>query len=398
MNNLTVQGKVEYWCKSCQNCHTIKKTDSGMEYICSDPYDGMEKTLNGDSNVTCSMYEARPNPTHICYEQEVKVVKPGEKVDIPCTKISLLEHELEMDKLRKEIHQLEKEKSNHMKGIERLKKSKEELEKKLNAKNKDIDILLDENKCLKSRNDNQVTMIQGLKLQCNDLSEKLKKTDISKVPKLEVQINNLKYLNGQSYKREEELEKEIKELKDKYEKLYTHYRYDEAIINDIQNVISPEDDSIWSYSEIVNEIKDLKVQSDENGTMYEDLKYWKERCHNAEADVTTLNSKVEVLKNKSDKYLNKIVTQQSTHYKQCARILELENMVNKLQSGEYDDVLAKDIEIKSLQAKYEDAMAGWKDTIDTNDKLNQTIEDQEITIKALLITIKEMCKEDETNA
>jgi sugar-specific transcriptional regulator TrmB len=32
-----------------------------------------------------------------------------------------------------------------------------------------------------------------------------------------------------------------------------------------------------------------------------------------------------------------------------------------------------------------------------NKGLNQTISDQEVTIKALLITIKEMCKEDETN-
>ena len=121
-------------------------------------------------------------------------------------------------------------------------------------------------------------------------------------------------------------------------------------------------------------------------------------------------------------------------------------MVSKLQSGEYDDILAKDIEIKSLQDKYEAAMTGWKDAIDTNDKLqseienltkvvdelqnivtekdveikylrkdnarlnkdilwgnmiaekntelNQTISDQEMTIKALLITIKEMCKDE----
>lgn len=293
-----VEGKAKDWCKSCQNCHTIKKTDSGMEYICSDPYDGMEKTLNGDSNVTCSMYEARPNPTHVCYEQETKTVKPGEKVDIP-------------DHGR---YPWGKDKSN-----------------------------------LYFTSTQLYTMMETMSRQ-KDMENKTLRSQITK------------------------LEKEKAEL------IKASKRKDELI------------------------------------------QYYREKLKKAEVDVTTLNSKVEVLDKRNtnqfviigekDKKINtllntnkgltdkignlknKIVTQQSTHYKQCARILELENMVSKLQSGEYDEVLAKDIEIKSLQAKYEDAMAGWKDIIDTNDKLNQTIEDQEITIKALLITIKEMCKDE----
>lgn len=232
-----VEGKVSDWCLKCKNCKAVTRMHGGknasiriIEVECEDPYDGMVKTLDVDSDICCSMFE--PNS--------------------PCDKISLLQHELEMEKLRTKIHQLEKEKSDHLKGIERLKKSQKKLQ---------------------------------------------------------------------------------------------------------------------------NQVKNLKIYEDENKSMYEDLKYWRERCHGAETDVTTLNSKVETLKNKKDKYLKKILDQQTTHYKQCARILDLENMVNKLQSGEYDDILAKDIEIKKLQAKYEDAMAGWKGSMDTNDRLDQTISD-----------------------
>lgn len=232
-----VEGKVSDWCLKCKNCKAVTRMHGGknasiriIEVECEDPYDAMVKTLDVDSDICCSMFE--PNS--------------------PCDKISLLQHELEMEKLRTKIHQLEKEKSDHLKGIERLKKSQEKLQ---------------------------------------------------------------------------------------------------------------------------NQVKNLKIYEDENKSMYEDLKYWKERCHKAETDVTILNSKVETLKNKKDNYLKKIADQQVTHYKQCARILELENMVNKLQSGEYDDILAKDIEIKSLQDKYEAAMAGWKGSMDTNDRLDQTISD-----------------------
>lgn len=179
-------------------------------------------------------------------------------------------------------------------------------------------------------------------------------------------------------------------------------RYPWGVNSELIKASKRKDDLIQDYRE------KLKKANEENGTMYEDLEYWKERCHKAETDVTTLNSKVEVLEKKfrkadsirdavwnetelnkkisdleaTNKELtdkvgslkNKVVSQQSTHYKQCARILELENMVNKLQSGEYDDILAKDIEIKSLQAKYDEAMAGWKDAIDTGDKLQSEID------------------------
>ncbi len=70
--------------------------------------------------------------------------------------------------------------------------------------------------------------------------------------------------------------------------------------------------------------------------------------------------------------------------------------ISKLQNI----VTEKDVEIKGL--KKDNFYLGQNKfladvAMEKNAKLNQTISDQEITIKALLITIKEMCKEDETN-
>lgn len=186
MSNLKVEGKVADFCPKCKNCKGVTKEYDGNEFVvisgieCEDPYDGMKKILDADSDICCSMFEP-------------KTTSPSEE--------SRIEELIKASKRKDEL------------------------------------------------------------------------------------IRNYR--------------EKLKELKDKYEKLDTHYQYDEAIIKDIQDIISPEDDSIWSYSEIVNEIKDLKVQPDEDKTMdkvmYEDLEYWKGRCHKAETDVTTLNSKVEVL-------------------------------------------------------------------------------------------------------
>jgi gas vesicle protein len=71
--------------------------------------------------------------------------------------------------------------------------------------------------------------------------------------------------------------------------------------------------------------------------------------------------------------------------------------ISKLQNI----VTEKEVEIKDLKKDnvYLNQNNALADAIfEKNTKLNQTISDQEITIKALLITIKEMCKEDETNA
>ena len=372
MSNLKVEGKVIDFCPNCKNCKSITKQYDGkndfriIEVECEDPYDGMVKTLDADSDICCSMFEAKPvRPCEKCERVDGTYCHGpngtinisykalfGESVNCPSFEerkekepfnLNMSREQLEekildlfdeKNRLNGIINKLEKEKANHLKGIGRLKKSNE---------------------------------------------------------KLQNQIKNLQITNEGSYKREEELEDKCHKLERRLlEEKKRFDRLNNEFILPLSRVLYPREAKICKpYSEVLNDIKDLKVQSNENGTMYEDLKYWKERCHKAETDVTTLNSKVEVLDKRNtnqfvmigekDKKIeslkNKIVNQQSTHYKQCARILELENMVSKLQSGEYDDILAKDIEVKSLQAKYEDAMAGWKDIIDTNDKLNQIISD-----------------------
>lgn len=66
----------------------------------------------------------------------------------------------------------------------------------------------------------------------------------------------------------------------------------EARVTELIKASKRKDELIQDYRE------KLKKANEENGTIYEDLEYWKERCHKAETDVTTLNSKVEVLENK----------------------------------------------------------------------------------------------------
>lgn len=56
-----VKGKVSDFCPKCKNCKGITRESNGVhvwltEVECEDPYDGMTKTLDADSNVCCSMF------------------------------------------------------------------------------------------------------------------------------------------------------------------------------------------------------------------------------------------------------------------------------------------------------------------------------------------------------
>ena len=141
-------------------------------------------------------------------------------------------------------------------------------------------------------------------------------------------------------------EEEYNELKKNHDSWKRDYeRIREQFLCPIYDILYPDNPNLdINVTDLLNYIKDLKVYEDENKSMYEDLKYWRERCHGAETDVTTLNSKVEVLE-------------------------------RKLQKAD-----------------------SIRDIVGNESKLNQTISDQEVTIKALLITIKEMCKEENENA
>jgi cell division protein FtsL len=69
--------------------------------------------------------------------------------------------------------------------------------------------------------------------------------------------------------------------------------------------------------------------------------------------------------------------------------------ISKLQNI----VTEKEVELKKLKKEIINLnfnRTAAYDIMKENTKLNQTISDQEVTIKALLITINEMCK-DETN-
>lgn len=124
---------------------------------------------------------------------------------------------------------------------------------------------------------------------------------------------------------------------------------------------------------------------------------------------------IERLKKSQEKLQNQVKNLQTTNEESYKREEKLEDKVHKLErrlledikllnkseekcisrGNDIDHLLSENKELKG-RVKY------WSD-IATNSagqiiKFKQTISDQEITIKALLITIKEMCKEDETNA
>lgn len=312
-----VEGKVADFCPKCKNGSVIVwKGVSNI--VCEDPYDGMTKTLDADSSVCCSMFELKK-------EKE------------PCTKISLLQHELEMERLRKTIHQLEKEKSDHLKGIERLKKSQEKLQNQV----KNLKVEAEENE----------TMYNDLKKRAADSDYYKEKSEL-----LEEGLNAAKRTSDlwkeRCYKREEELKK-ANELADSWKRDYERIR--DQFIYPIYDILYPDKiDLDINVTDFLNDIKTLKVYSDENGQMYKELQEWREKC--------------------------------------IARGDE----ISKLQII----VTEKEVEIRDLKKDnlYLNQNKIFADALyEKNTKLNQTISDQEITIKALIITIKEMCKEDETN-
>lgn len=169
VNMNKVEGKVSDWCLKFKNCKSITQEHNGKtasirltRVECEDPYDGMAKTLNADSDICCSMFEPKSDnfcgkcerfDGTYCHDPEGTISISykalfGEPVSCPsyeekkekkpCDKISCLQHELEMDKLRRKIHQLEKEKAAHMKGIERLKKSQKKLQNIVTEKEVEI--------------------------------------------------------------------------------------------------------------------------------------------------------------------------------------------------------------------------------------------------------------------
>lgn len=157
VNMKKVEGKVVEFCPKCKNCKGVTRESNGVhvwltEVECEDPYDGMTKTLDADSDICCSMFEPKPvcekcerfdgtychTPEGIfvtsymsmfgdyttgnCPWYSEKKEKEPFHLNMPREAIKTIA------KLNDIICELEKEKAAHLKGIERLKKSQEKLQ------------------------------------------------------------------------------------------------------------------------------------------------------------------------------------------------------------------------------------------------------------------------------
>lgn len=405
-------GPANYWCKRCAHCESVELGcwNDVPIYICTDPYDGVEKRIAGNETVTCTMFNLA---NEVPVFKATKVMDKTNKYDNEsCDKIPLLQHELEMDKLRMEIHHLEKEKVAHMKGIERLKKENEKLKNdnsELRERFADINYRLirdvDTSKMtreeiptaeerieqlvkyekelhkVKAEKEELINRYNELANDANDEVNKLKLNfkaqkyfkdeSYKREEKLKNQIKNLQYLNEESfkredeleaeinilnsdierfklqikyqkclkdeaYKREDELEKELNKVKSHDEAITKHFQNDEKLIDDIQKVIFPQEegcDYTYSYEEILNKVKDFKVQSDENGTMYEEI---------------------EELRTKNLQYLNEIHERLAKHTDQCDEIAKLKNeniSLNTINKGLADDLRAAKDKLNYLYFK-----------------------------------------------
>lgn len=349
VNMNKVEGKVGEFCPKCKNCKGvfIREYDKHevaliFEVECEDPYDGMTKILNVDDDICCERFEPKP-PCEKCERfdglychNSIGITTPsctasfGEPGNCPSYEekkekepfnLNMPREAIEtIAKLNNVIFELQKEKAAHMKGIERLKKSQE---------------------------------------------------------KLQNQVKNLQTTNEESYKREEKLEDKVHKL----EKRLTEEKkkfdgLDNEFLMPLARVLYPGEKVNKLYSDVLEDVKDLKIYSDENGRMYKELQEWREKWI--------------ALKAHDEARGNDIGRLISVNKKLDNKISELQNIVTE-----------KEVEIKGLKKEIINLSfdrATVKDIMKKNIKFKETISDQEVTIKALLITIKEMCKEDETNA
>lgn len=379
MSKYTCTGKASDICPKCKNCKGVTRESNGVhvwltEVECEDPYDGMVKTLDADSDIRCSMFEVRKE------KEPFNLNMPREAIKA-------------IAKLNDVICELEKEKAAHLKGIERLKKTQEKLQNQV--------------KNLQTTNEESYKREEKLEDKCHKLERRLldeskrrasldtefliplahvlypREAKICK-PYSEV-LKDIKLLNKGVYDLEEDckrladknkalfeenldrldkhtkqcqeidnLKNELKkanELTDSWKRDYERLR--DQFIHPIYNILYPDKPTLntsfdINVTDLLADVKNLKIYADENEKMYKELQEWREKCIARGKDVDRLSSEIKGLKK------------------------EIINLT-------FDRVTVKDIMKKNI-------------------KFKETISDQEITIKALLITIKEMCKEDETNA
>lgn len=256
VNMNKVEGKVSDFCPKCKNCKGITHNYDGTtakitEVECEDPYDGMVKTLQVDSDICCSMFEQKPpcekcerfdgtychRPDGIFVTSYMALFgEPGncpsyeEKKEEEPFNLNMSREQLEAkildlfeekNRLNGIINKLEKEKTAHLKGIERLKKSQE---------------------------------------------------------KLQNQVKNLQSTNEESYKREEELEDKCHKLErrlldenKRFDRLYNEF------LMPLARVLYPGEKVNKPYSDILEDIKELRLEK----TM---------KMRNYENELTSLNT------------------------------------------------------------------------------------------------------------
>lgn len=219
-----------------------------------------------------------------------------------------------------------------------------------------------------------------------------------------------------------------KKLADSWKRDYEKFR--DQFVYPICNILYPDKvDLDINLTDLLNDVKNLKVYSEENGTIYKEIQEWREKCIARDIDVDRLISEIkekdkkiselessrdawsntataraeqviEVTKDRDKwrKLYNSLSETCADYDKRCKEECEKKyrDEISKLQNI----VTEKEVEIKGLKKDnvYLSQREFFADVVmEKNTKLNQTVSDQEVTIKALLLTIKEMCKEDETN-
>lgn len=295
MSKLKVEGKVGDFCPNCKNCKAVTRMHDGKntsiritEVECVDPYDGMVKTLDVDSDICCSMFEPKKEkesfnlnmPSRIISEEEYNELKKSR--DGWRERYYEVRYALRKDETLDESISCVRDIPSDVEMIEDLKK-----------RAADSDYYKEESELLEERNNNQF----------NTIREKNKK--ISELEAL------LKYWSNKAVAHSEKLT-ETKKDRDKWRELYN------------------------SLSEICSDYD----------------KRCKEECEKKYRD----------------------------------EISKLQNIVTE-----------KEVEIKGLRkdnARLSKDISWGNMIAEKNSELNQTISCQEVTIKALLITIKEICKED----
>lgn len=209
-----VEGKAGNICPKCKNCKDIIQEYNGKtasiritEVECEDPYDGMAKTLNADSDICCSMFEPKP-PCEKCERFDGTYCHSPNGMSREQLESKILDLFEEKDRLNGIINNLEKEKAAHMKGIERLKKSQE---------------------------------------------------------KLQNQVKNLQTTNEESYKREEKLEDKVHKLERRLlEENKRFDRLDSEFLIPLAHVLYPREAKICKpYSEILKDIKNMSNYENE---------------------------------------------------------------------------------------------------------------------------------------